>query len=97
MSSVYPFGGTEADAYVPLVVPREFRIEPDQLQPEPEDDMNIPDYRKSITGRTWAEPWNPITVEHHRRKHHEVVKALFAAGALLLGFAGLGVLMAWRG
>ena len=50
--------------------------------------MNLPNYRSILAGRTWAEPWNPIAIEHYRsRRHSEVIDALFAVALGIIGEA----------
>ena len=50
--------------------------------------MNIPPHRSILSGRTWPQQWNPIAVEHHRRRRHsEVIDALFAVALGIIGAA----------
>jgi hypothetical protein len=46
---------------------------------------HIPDYRRAIHGRTWAETWRPEAVEHHRRSARHDWREWLRAG-LFMGF-----------
>lgn len=43
-----------------------------------------------------AEPWRGV-IEHHKRPLTERVASWIKTGAVLVTFAGIGVLLAWRG
>ena len=48
---------------------------------------HIPEYRRAINGRTWAQEWRPEAIEHHQAAS-SVVRQI-ALYALALG-AGVG-------
>lgn len=50
--------------------------------------MILPDYRRAIHGRTWAQEWAPEAIEHHRAARSLMRPVLYFAAALVLGVAG---------